>query len=295
MRKYLLINVILVIFLFAGCQKKYPLSDLTASEAESVLIAEQDIDRRSLEECVQSATHVLEGVYTGCTQDEYVPQLMFRITADYKGNYQSDGDDTIFVSVSSAEETEKYDENESYCLVLEKHNWVFYEHPQYVSLVDPPLRITEDNREKLKQSIEKYLASSDHDVPESYGMPFAESDNINDVLKVTKDVFYAEIVEETDRSDYGPTCVMRCAVEKVLAGNHPAERDILITFPVDTVQPGTKQILLLSGPADEGSVVYVLASRHSFYSLDEALAIEELSPYIAALSEEAGTGHNVQN
>jgi hypothetical protein len=247
----------------------------------------------TFEQYVAASTHIVQAEYLGEYKNEMGRlELMFRPKEIMKGNLT---EDLIYVLpfyseysafhgefISEGKRTE-YVEGEQYLLLLQKNYLVFYEHAQYLQVGEFyfPKNMKDFNE---KYTLVKNLAATQKNIaPESYGREFTLSEDINEILKYSDNIFWVKIISDGIESRINPTTLYDFEVLKVLKGKPSSEYSIGVAFFNGTVKPGGEYIILLAD-SEEGSRVNTLSSRNSIYSCE---ALDKLPPELKALLETA--------
>ncbi len=239
----------------------------------------------SAEEMVAHATHILDATYLGTYTTEYGTELMFLPTKVYKGDLSEKNQSVIYMTLrgdceacsQSPDDAEgiPFKEDETYLLFLEKNISVYYEHDKYVSLSDMVLASNDAKRDGYYNQIEAMIKNDSSSVA-MHGLSFTESDNLDEVLEASDNIFVVKIESVIAESTLTPTTVYSCRVQQLVRDASDVPQDIFVPFFNDTVKLGEEYLLLLSA-ANDTKPVYSLSSRlHSVYAVCDAEAIPEL-------------------
>ncbi len=247
------------------------------SDSDKLLLSEEDV--------VFYATHILDATYLGTYTTKYGTEFMFLPTKVYKGELSDKNQFAIYVTLRgdcevsphSPDDAEgiPFKENKTYLLFLEKHISVYYEHDKFVPLSEMVLASNDAKRDGYYEQVEAMIKNDSSSVA-MHGLSFTESDNLDEVLEASDNIFVVKIESVIAESTFTPTTVYSCRVQQLVRDASDVPQDIWVPLFNDTVKVGGEYLLLLSA-ANDTKPVYSLSSRlHSVYAVSDAEAIPEL-------------------
>lgn len=251
-----------------------------------------DSDRilRSEKEVIVHATHILDATYLGPYATDYGVEFMFLPTKVYKGELSDKNQSVIYVTSSVDCEVWSqspdgsgdmpYKVGETYFLFLEKHISVYYEHDKFVPLGQLLLASDDAKWDAYHVNVEALIKNGSTSVA-MYGVPFTESDNLDEVFEASENIFVVKIESVIATSTFAPTTLYSCRVQQLVRDASDVPQYIWVPLFNDTVEVGEEYLLLLSD-ANDTKPVYSLASRnHSVYAVSDAKAIPALREILA--------------
>lgn len=260
--------VFLLMTLFAGGLYLSHSKNMQDSNEDKIIITETDKESLSYEEVIRRSTHIVEAEYAGKAKTDNLDELCFKVVSIIKGDIT---DETIYVTAGSVEdEAEKGLSNGIiYTLFLERNVSLYWSHDRYVSKVISTKDETDINY------VNKVLAENPGNAPEKFGYNFTTSDDITEIINISANVFEVEVLSVFVEGRYAPTTAFSCRVLSTMK-NEPESGICEIVFFNNTVEIGGRYIVLLA-ETEEHSSTYVLSSKNSVYTQEEAMAVPELA------------------
>lgn len=239
----------------------------------------------SYEEFAQHSTNIIlakynETIITEPVKGYPVIEYLFSVVSQLKGKID---EDEIFVRVTSRDNapyisTEAFLDRSEQLLLLSKKASVYQPHDYYL--------LNGNNAADDIGNIDTFadeITAVDLSAQHAPRIDFTRSDNMDDVMSVSENIFEIEITDTYLEGRYAPTTTYRCSVKNVIRGL-ASSSDILITFFNDTVEVGKSYIVLLPYE-DADCKLYSLSSpEKSVYTLKEAAQISQINSVMASRS-----------
>ena len=244
----------------------------TLSNSESIRVQMNDA------ELVDTATHIIDAKLIGMENDyksHWV--LLFEPIETYKGNLGEDSEvmrvDAEWIDGVEPGDCSPLKEGEIYLLMMEKFISVFRDHSIYATLNSTPMASDDDEWDEYHNNLKSYIEASKAEAKTEIGIPFMESDNIEDIIEFADSIFVVNITSKEYESEVRPTTLYNVELKKTLKGNPVNEDFNSLSFLNDTVEVGKDYVVMLSREDD----VYALASRNnSVFALKDVDGIPEL-------------------
>ena len=297
----LIVTFILGIVTSCGSNNSSDLEQIAYESGESVKVSSFTFDQAiEASNCAVTATFVSNHNYDDYNELEfkvieviygYVPEKSIMVIEMDEQNCGEYSDHT-------------YKESETYTLVLNRTDSIFYDHARYSFISDIFIPISENtssisiNGESIvtvrnsvlnKNNINQYLKdigkskTNLSEIRKDIDIPFTTATNFSEIIPASDYVMEIVIkdiaVEGTIHN--GNTYI--CDIVDVLKGGIPTtneNKEIWVTFLKDSVKVGKNYITMLNQLGDD-SIIYVQSSKHSIVSPDNKTALEQIKKIVA--------------
>lgn len=251
-------------------------TDRVTDSSQTPGATDDDIDDGVLtfEDIVENSTHIVVAEYKDTILTYGQGEQQFVPVRTLKGELTEADEFVIFVLPNQSDPAgdQSFQQGEHYLLFLQKNRSVYYTQDKFSRLNNYVFDASDENWEQEIENTERVIEQVPDSAPPHYGVPFTLSEDLDDILDVSENIFVVEIVSVFAESTVDPTTVYQGLVRQVVRNQpgHPTRQgDILITLFDHTVDIGQEYLLLLA-EADESTPLYTLSSRNSVYTLEEA-------------------------
>jgi len=246
--------------------------------------------------CAVTATFIGEYIY-----DEY-NELEFKVNEVIYG-YVPEKDIKVFqmnLQNRNVFDNHVYKETETYTLILERLDSLFYDHPRYLFVSDVFIPISDKtanifiNGESIaatghgvlsSDNVNQYLRNSGRSKPNHFhirkdkDIPFTTATDLSEIIASSDYVMEITVIDMVVEGTIANSNTYSCDIANVLKGSTPTEKYIWVTFLKNSVNIGEKYIVILNRLGDD-SLIYAQSSKNSVISLDDKASIEQINSIV---------------